>query len=153
MKWNQTSGMASQKREKTNSCREFGWATPWVNLFVPFLFYKNQEANISGEEDKQMGRTWRTWRTFTTDITNKCDRRRFYFFIFMVQVQIGTLISTHLIAPLFRWIDPAVRYIYLAIDSFIYNQWQPYSDWSQITNGKPLAWTFGYGLSVGIFWV
>jgi hypothetical protein len=27
-----------KRGKKTNSCREFVWATPWVNLFVPFLY-------------------------------------------------------------------------------------------------------------------
>jgi hypothetical protein len=53
-----------------------------------------------------------------------------------------------------------LRYIYLAIDSFIYNQLQPYSGWSQIPNGKSLdfwlwafCWNvFGYRAASSTMW-
>jgi hypothetical protein len=61
MKWNQTSGMASQREGKKQIAVESLAGQHLESICFSFLFFillhKNQEANISGEEDNQMGRT------------------------------------------------------------------------------------------------
>jgi hypothetical protein len=63
MKWNQKSGMASQREGKKQIAAE-SLAGKHLESMCSFLFFfaffyyvRTKMANISGEEDKQMGRT------------------------------------------------------------------------------------------------